>query len=105
VNAGATTWSEGEIRFSPVYEREFKCLRRWFEGTLEMVSLQPLDLQRHSIGEPFERTARAMSAPLFPGVTEFRGGVMDSQHCKHEPHAIIQTKAYGKICDLCGASV
>lgn len=96
------TWIEGQIRHSPTYGGEFKCLRRWFEndGCLEVVTLQRVDASGNLAGEPFERTARAMSAPLFPGVTEYRGGVTHPDRCPHE--TVITTVTYGRICRLCG---
>lgn len=91
-------WEKGQIRYSPIYKEKYQCVCRWFQGGLELVALR-----RFPNGEKiFERTARAMSDPLFPGVRAL-GGVIRATACVHDEDILYDD--HGEYCSLCGAIV
>lgn len=91
-------FEQGQDFHSLMYGGTFRCVRRWFEGTLEMVELAFL-FPDGKLGHHFERSARAMQ-PGF-NVREVRGGVTRPEMCRHDT-GWITTESYGEICPLCG---
>lgn len=72
-----------EDRRYDYYGQPLRCLRRWFDGCLEMVDLA-FDVPVGCVGrEIFTRTARTLAPCVFPRVTTTLGGVTTPAFCAH----------------------
>lgn len=85
------------------------CVRRWFDGPLEMVDLA--HLQAAVVGgeakhETFTRTARALAPCVIPRVTATLGGVTVPGSCEHAQYPRVMADAgpnAGHVCcEACG---
>jgi hypothetical protein len=87
-----STWVEGKVY--DYYGKHIRCMRRWFDGALEMVSFLPwpqhsdrfpsIVAEYAATAVPFERTARTLAPCVRPPVTETLGGVLAPWACEHE---------------------
>lgn len=106
-----TTWVEG--RTYDYYGAPLTCVRRYFEGTLELVDLAfPIAAVAVAEGcsQHFTRTARTLAPCVKPEVTETLGGVLRADACAHhESFARVTANAgpnAGKLCcSACGGEV
>lgn len=84
------------------------CLRRWFEGPLEMVDLAQV-VAAPATATPFTRTARALAPCVKPRVTETLGGVLNFAFCdhRHHPRVVANAGPNGGLecCSGCGAPI
>lgn len=104
-----STWQVGRVY--DYYGTPIRCVRRWFDGALELVALQYVGLG-DVVGagaepHPFVRTARALSVCVVPRVTETLGGVYRGDACEHlERYGRVLADAgphAGKVCCMaCG---
>jgi hypothetical protein len=111
-----TTWIEGRVY--NYYGAPIVCMRRYFEGALELVDLvyqEPLAAGEVVRSPAFNvRTASALAPCVVPRVTETLGGVMHPVACDHhqgvsgEP-ARVRANAGPfngrECCQLCGSAV
>lgn len=106
-----STWREG--RTYNYYGTAIVCVRRWFEGPMEMVELKPPDaVTADGTVVSFTsciRTACTLAPCVVPKVTETLGGVCRPDACHHKWYPTVRANAgpnEGRVCcTSCGAPV
>lgn len=90
------------------YGTPIRCVRRWFDGTLEMVDLV---YAAHSTDGPdvLTRTARTLAPCVRPRVTDTLGGVTRPSACDHAWYGALIADAGPnaglRCCSACGGAV
>lgn len=106
-----STWVEGR-RYS-YYGEPLLCVRRYFEGPLELVDLcfaeevAVVGMENASAVSPvFTRTARTLAPCVLPRVTETLGGVTRPESCHHDWYGRVTADAGPhagqSCCEACG---
>jgi hypothetical protein len=109
-----SVWIEGH-RYN-YYGRTLLCVRRYFEGCLELVDLASEEALRlfadgatAAESPTFTRTARALAPCVLPRVTRTLGGVTRPDRCDHRYCEHFEADAgpnAGRVCcALCGGAV
>jgi hypothetical protein len=104
-------WQEG-LTYD-YYGVPLTCVRRYFDGPLEMVELRPPTQTPGDVlacaSEPIVRTARTLAPCVKPRVTETLGGVTNRDYCDHRGFGRVVADAgpnAGKeCCDGCGCAL
>ena len=103
-----STWVEG--RSYDYFGDQLVCVRRYFEGSLELVGMAfvvPAVVGAEPASEVFTRTARTLAPCVFPRVTETLGGVTRADACDHRYYGRVRANAGPhaglECCDACGA--
>ena len=95
-----STWIEGKTY--DYYGQPIVCVRRFFEGPLEMVELQ-------AYGGSCIRAARTLAPCVVPKVTETLGGVCRPDACHHDWYGTVRANAgphAGMLCcEGCGGAL
>ncbi len=106
-----STWIEG--RTYDYYGQPLTCLRRYFDGALELVDLT-FYVEAPAEPESFTRAALTLAPCVIPRVTETLGGVLRPDACRHEqslagePARLIANAgpfAGHECCALCGSAI